>query len=126
MVITIIGPYGRRAGLSEEQIEANVQAAIKAGQELLLKGYTVIIPHLYHYVNRVDGGFLMSEDEWGKRSIEMVLSGKAVFLLPGWRKSKGSKAEYQAVKALNKSLQELDKPKLKIKVYRSLGEVPKL
>ena len=52
MRVYIAGPYGKRTGNSIQECENRVDQAINAGRELIKKGHTPFIPHLYHYIHK--------------------------------------------------------------------------
>lgn len=52
MRIYITHPYGRRNGLSDEELELNVLIPISIARELILKGHNPYIPNLFHYVHK--------------------------------------------------------------------------
>ena len=69
--VYISSPYGRRAGLSDDEIEKNVRYAVEVGRELLLLGCIPLIPHLYHYVHK-DWNKTLEEPEWLKICLELI------------------------------------------------------
>jgi hypothetical protein len=51
MRVYVAHTYGRRHGLSEEEIEKNAWLSICVGRELIKKGHKPFIPNLYHFVH---------------------------------------------------------------------------
>lgn len=49
MKIYIVGPYTAN---DDKEVELNVQRAIDAGIEIMLRGHVPYIPHLTHYVDK--------------------------------------------------------------------------
>lgn len=60
MHVYVAYPYGRRRGLDKTEIEANVQASIEIGRQLIAKKHTPFVANLYHYVHH---GWEDSPDE---------------------------------------------------------------
>ena len=91
MRIFVCGPYGKRKGLSQAEIEANVQAAIEAGKELARRGHSPFVPHLYHYL--VTGE--ISEDRWLEITLEWLSVSDAILMIGDWVTSEGARQELQ-------------------------------
>ena len=91
MKIFISSPYGKRKGLPQAEIEANVAAAIEAGKELARRGHSPFVPHLYHYL--VTGE--ISEDRWLEITLEWLSVSDAILMIGDWVTSEGARQELQ-------------------------------
>lgn len=103
-VIYVAGPYS--TGCPDE-LQENVFAARRAGAQLMAKGHTPIVPHTnFDYAG---------QEQW--RSImdcclDLIHRVDAVFMLPGWERSLGARAERYAAYATGRT------------VYYDLQDVP--
>jgi len=108
MKIFVSHPYGRRNGLSQDEIEENVKKSIEIGRQLIAKGHIPFIPNLYHYVH---SGWLDTPDEdmWLQISLQWIEPCDA-FYYGG--QSTGCDREYQEALSLGKI------------IYKDIDEVP--
>jgi len=51
MKVYIAHPYGKRRGLSDIEIQANVHQSVKLGVEVFRKGHDPFVPNLAHYMS---------------------------------------------------------------------------
>ena len=92
MRVFVCAPYGKRKGLSQAEIEVNVQTAIEAGKELVRRGHSPFVPHLYHYL--VTGE--ISEDRWLEITLEWLSVCQAMLMIGDWVNSFGARHEWNA------------------------------
>lgn len=88
-VVYVSGPYTAFEGSTVEQ---NTKIAQKYAHALRLKGFAVICPHS----NGGDPEFIPDELTWQEfieEDYSIILSCHAMFMLPNWKESKGSKIE---------------------------------
>lgn len=112
MRIYVAGRYGARDGLKLEELEANVQRAIEHAKVIIKKGHNVFIPHLFHYVDTINGEKFLPEGKWIELSIDWLKVCDAIYMLPNWGESKGA-CEEHAVALVSNML-----------VFYDLKEVP--
>lgn len=73
---------------------ANIERGIKKAAELVKQGYNVYCPHLDFQMNLTAAPeHKLTVDELQRNSMAWLEVSDAVFLLPGWRTSKGTMAE---------------------------------
>ena len=90
MRIYVAGPI---SGNTLETI-ANIQRGIKKAAELIKQGYEVFCPHLDFMLNMTaDAEHQLAVADLQRNSMEWLKVSEAIFLLPGWRNSKGTMAE---------------------------------
>jgi len=111
LILYIASPYGARNGATLEELQANVDAAIKAGRTLISKGHNVHIPHLNHYVQN-QGDPVCDEDRWLIMCLEWVSCCDGIVLLDGWQESRGCFCEYIEAKRLG------------LDIFHGVSEVP--
>jgi hypothetical protein len=95
-MIYVAGPYSAH---TKEERDIHVVRAYKIAQELWLRGYVVICPHLNTY--GFEGSASLGDDNW-EAMFKMFLVGDfeiisrcdAVVMLPFWKQSKGACAEF--------------------------------
>jgi len=89
-IIYVAGPY--RAN-SEWELELNIRAAENAAIALWKKGWAVICPHK----NTAHFGGILPHEAWLAGDLTMLRRlnphRDAIFLVPGWQRSEGSKGE---------------------------------
>ena len=98
-LIYIAGPY--RAA-TEHEIWLHIEAARAKAIELMRLGYGVIVPHM----NTAHLGGAVPDEQFVEQGMEMARRSDAVFLLVNWKKSSGSRAEYNAALTANVPLYE--------------------
>lgn len=86
-VIFISGPY--RAD-TLQGVMKNIQRARSAALKLWKQGYAVICPHSNTAL--FDGA--ADDSVWLKGYLEILKRCDAIYMLKGWEKSEGSRAEY--------------------------------
>lgn len=104
-VVFIAGPISNRGTLPPEKQKENVAAAAKAGLQLLVLGYSPIIPHLSWFI---DSAHVFSE-YWYEADYELVRRSDYVLRLPG--ESAGADREVALAESLN------------IRVFRSVQDM---
>lgn len=87
-VCYVAGPY--RADTIHETVQ-NIRAAEAIGIELWKLGMAAIVPHLNTAL--FDG--VCSDDTWLAGDLEILSRCDLLVLVPGWRFSSGSVAEYE-------------------------------
>jgi len=106
--IYVAGPY---SGISEDEIEKNVQRAVDAGLVIWKKGHFPYIPHLTHWpdIRAKETGVSMDWIDYMKWHAVWVDLCDALYLLG---KSKGALLEYEHAKRTGKL------------VFHSIEEIP--
>lgn len=89
MKLFLIGPISHGGTLQLEEVQINVGRFIYYAKKLEGMGYTVI----HEAVARESEGSRVSWEAAMKRSIFRMLSCDAVYLLPGWTRSRGARLE---------------------------------
>jgi hypothetical protein len=92
-VVFISGPY-RAATI--RGIQENIRRAEEWMIKFILAGWAVICPHKNTAL--FDG--LAPDETWLKMDRELLSRCDAVFMMPGWEKSEGAKAERQEARRL--------------------------
>lgn len=110
MKIYISHPYGKRRGLSKEQLEANVAKSIEISRKLISLGHIPFNPLLYHYIDK-DWDESCGEDRWHEIGSAWLTDCDAIFLSGEWTKSEGCLTEYDQACALG------------LKIYKSFFEI---
>lgn len=95
--VSICGPYGDALGY--DKIEENIQSARKFTVAIAKMGAGFFCPHLNSAHFEVDCPEI-PVDFWYEQDIRFLSSCDAVFLLPGWEKSKGTLGEIEAWKEM--------------------------
>lgn len=95
----IIYTAGQYTAPTPEEIDANVDRAAKAGQEIMRRGHAVICPHTL--THRWDIGTGLGYGDFMRNCLILLEKCDAICLLPGWEKSDGAKHEYDVAKSLN-------------------------
>ena len=90
MLIYIVGPYDAP---TPEGIQANVDRAVAAGIQLMLKGHTVICPHSMTHGWDLDTG--LNRSDFMHNCLTIVSRVDAICLLEGWHDSRGSLDEHE-------------------------------
>jgi len=98
MKIYVAMPYGRRRNLPLPEIMANVYRAIEVGRELIKKGHTPFIPHLYHWVH-YGWAETPSEDKWIDMCVQWVQLCDALIYIDPEGQSLGALLECQIAQA---------------------------
>jgi hypothetical protein len=81
LVVYVAGPY---SATNRFDRELNVRHAIRAGQELMMCGHVVLIPHLSHFVDRAaieDGLWRFSWAQWMEQSLALLERCDALLFL---------------------------------------------
>lgn len=90
MRIYVAGPI---SGNTLETL-ANIERGIKKAAELIKQGYDIYCPHLDFQMNLTAAQeHKLTVEELQRNSMAWLKVSDAVFLLPGWRNSKGTMAE---------------------------------
>jgi len=89
-VAYVAGPY--RSPLGPAGIKANIEAAWKVARQLWAEGYAVICPHANTAL--MDGSDI-GDAKFLDGDLELLARCDVVFPIPGWKSSKGAKAEIQ-------------------------------
>ncbi len=92
MKVYISGPYGRRKGLENWECEDNVRKAVDLARQLILLGFVVFCPHLYHYIHR-EWEESPDENVWLGQCLAFVRDCDLLIRMKG--KSKGADIEVQ-------------------------------
>lgn len=101
MRIYVAGPY------TKGDVAVNVRKAIDAGTELLHRGHTPFVPHLYHFWHMITP---QDYDVWTRQDMVWLEFCQAVLRLPG--ESEGADKEVEW--ALNNRME----------VYYNVWEIP--
>ena len=94
-LIYVAGPYAAPDSAGEFD---NIMRARAKGQELIHAGYAVIIPHLNSMFMHVTREQIMPVD------LEIINRCDAIYLLKGWKQSKGAVREWKRALALGLEL----------------------
>jgi nucleoside 2-deoxyribosyltransferase len=92
IVIYLAGPY--RAD-TWGKVMTNVAQAMDVAAELLRAGFTVICPHSMTHSFEM---YKLEDDVFLDSDLRLLERCDAVIMLPNWRASSGSRAEYQHAK----------------------------
>ena len=82
----IAGPYSSN---TETLTLRNIEKARKLSEQLWVAGFSVFCPHL----NTAHMGGLLPHERFVDGDLEWLKHADILFLLPGWNKSVGAKAE---------------------------------
>ena len=99
--------YGKKWGLSDDELEANVNHAIEVARQLILKGYNPYVPLLLHWISKdwQDGPgeevFMKLVEDWVE-SCPLFLLGSSPNHIH-WDIS-GEKRELEIAQSLNKAI----------------------
>lgn len=96
-IVFIAGPY--RADTINDVVE-NIKIAETYAKKYWQKGYCVICPHKNTAL--FDG--LCNDLTWLEGAKELLKRSDIIVFIPGWQNSKGSIAEYELAKTLNKQI----------------------
>lgn len=88
-LIYVAGPY---RGPGDWAVKQNIQDAEKFARELWRRGFAVICPHAN---SAFMGGSEIPDDVFLKGDLEILRRCDAIFMIPGWERSAGARAEYQ-------------------------------
>lgn len=78
----------------------NVRRGLEMASFLISDGYAVFCPHLDFLYALTTNGTLMDVEHYKENSMAWLEVSDVVFVLPGWEKSKGTKAEIKRAKEL--------------------------
>ena len=102
--IYIIGPYcPKRCSLHDASriAQKNVDNAIEIGNKFIEQGHYIFIPHLSHYVHTHHSCKKDYDGWWYEEDLTFLEHwATAVYLIDGWKNSKGSKMEVKRAKEL--------------------------
>ncbi|MEM5811911.1 MAG: DUF1937 family protein [Candidatus Aenigmatarchaeota archaeon] len=106
--IYISGPY---SGNTPREVNNNVVEAINYYLIILKKGHFPYLPHLTHYP------YIYSKEEipyivWLIQDAIWLRECDAIFMMPGWEKSRGAKFEHWAAQKIGK------------KIFYNIDEIP--
>ena len=99
---------GRITAPTLYQVDENVRHARTASIKLMKRGYAVFCPHL----NTLNMGGVLHKDpeedfeRWIAMDLEILSRCDTIFMLRGWRQSRGSKREYAKAKELRLEIME--------------------
>ena len=82
----VAGPYSSN---QETLTLRNIEKARRLSEQLWIAGFSVFCPHL----NTAHMGGLVPHDRFVEGDLEWLRHADILFLLPGWHKSAGAKAE---------------------------------
>lgn len=97
---------GRISAPTMVEYHRNIEHADKVALKLRKRGYAVFCPHKN---SEWQSGALRRDpeedfEEWMIRDMEILSRCDMVYMLKGWRQSRGSKREYQKAKELGKEI----------------------
>lgn len=102
MICYIAGPY---SASTQEGVQANIDAAEAIGKQMLLHGYTPVIPHRITGHWETDPQFAhIKYDEWMRMCIKLLDKCDVIAMVPGWQKSKGAVIEHQHASLRGKTI----------------------
>ena len=94
---------GRISAPTYYEVWQNVLHAHQASLRLMKRGYATICPH--KNTEFFEGALKKDPEddfeEWIKRDMELLSRCDIIYLLKGWRQSRGSKREHARAKELN-------------------------
>lgn len=99
MIVYISAPYSASP-------QECVSRVIDVANQLIINGYTPLVPHLYHFIDQVHGH---DYDTWMTMCLNLVMVSDAVLRLSG--ESKGADRETELAKHME------------IPVYETIGEL---
>lgn len=102
--IYVCSQYGARYDYGPEVLERNVNRAIEIGQQIIRLGHIPLVPHLYHYMDMVDGKKFLDEEHWLEICCEWVLQCNSILVAPGWQTSHGMKTEHDLAAAYGRRI----------------------
>jgi len=80
--VYIAGPYGKRAGATDQEQQVNMTKAALVGVRLFRRGFNPFVPHLYRMVDiHMPGEH--HEDQWLEICKEWVKACDCVLRIPG-------------------------------------------
>lgn len=88
-----------------QQIKKNIALAEEFGKQLMMQGYTPLIPHKITGLWDMDSRFShMSQSDWLFHCLKMLDACDIVAFCGNWHKSKGCNIEYQHAKEKKKRI----------------------
>lgn len=90
-VVFIAGPY---RGAHAWEIEQNIRRAESVALSVWMMGAVALCPHA---MTRYYEGAL-SDDVWLRGDLELLSRCDAIMLVEGWRRSAGSRGEYESAR----------------------------
>lgn len=102
-LVYVAGPYRGSTGWG---IDCNIQAARRIGAEVARVGGMPVVPHANtaHYDGIQDDAF------WLAGTLEILRRCDAVVLCDGWRRSSGTRGEFDEAKRLGMPIYEYADP----------------
>jgi len=89
----VAGPY---TAPTRDEVAANVARAVEYGKQVLAAGFVPVVPHKITEFWDLDGRFAgYTHGDWlEKYCFPLLKQCHAIFLYPGWAKSKGACREF--------------------------------
>lgn len=100
--IYIAGPISSGRTGKADILEAleNIRSGIDTARQLILRGYVVFCPHLDFLLAFMSPFNRMTKEHYQANSLAWVDVSDAVFVLPGWETSGGTKREIERAQEL--------------------------
>lgn len=96
-LIYVAGPYRSQ---TKDGVKENIRRAQEAAVGLWRQGWVVICPH----ANTAGIDYAVSEQTFLAGDLEILKRCDAIYLLRGWKNSKGAVVEYRLALTLNKQI----------------------
>ena len=94
MIVYIIGPY---RGDSDCETDMNIDEAKDVARQLWAEGFTAVCPH----TNSAHFGGIITDEAFCERYKELMHAcAHAIFCVPGWQQSEGSRGEAELANKL--------------------------
>lgn len=98
---------GRITAPTALRVKRNIMRAERAGMILMRRGYAIHNPHKN---TELLGGLFSNDpdvdwEEWITRDLEILSRCDIIYMLRGWKQSRGARAEYAKAKELGLEIQ---------------------